>query len=147
MTVEEARAIVGAPPDAGYPDRTRGAAVKLRIIPCPPFGDGTVQHYVPGDAWYARSGEGGVWHFWADHDRVLDDGEIAPEHRGRRPLIVVLPNGATFVTTSSTSQGAWRGPGWTITGDGESITLSPSIHFDPGGDREWHGFLTNGVLT
>lgn len=36
--------------------------------------------------------------------------------------------------------------GWTITGEGLSISLSPSIHYDPGGSREWHGFLTDGEL-
>ena len=117
------------------------------------------------------------WAFWADHARLLDDSDVAAEHADRRPLIVVLPNGSTFVTTCCVQGGAtvrawqqamaawvdaghgtWddayeqvpRGPfrsGWKIDGDGDTITLSPSIHFDPGGSREWHGFLRGGVLS
>lgn len=116
------------------------------------------------------------WAFWQD-GRLLDDTEIAAEHADRTPLIVVLPNGALFTTTCCVGAGhtvrAWqqamaewvdaghgtwgdaynqvaRPPfkgGWKIVGDGDTITLSPSIHFDPGGDREWHGWLKNGVLS
>jgi hypothetical protein len=108
---------------------------------------------------------------------MLNDSEIAAEHRDRRPLVIVLPNGATFVSTqpvraSSTirewhrrmdewakadpsrtwdqAYGAVPCPpferGWAIAGDGIAITLSPSIHYDPRGDREWHGFLVDGEL-
>lgn len=37
---------------------------------------------------------------------------------------------------------------WTITGDGENITVSPSIWIMPGKGKEngeWHGYLQNGV--
>lgn len=39
---------------------------------------------------------------------------------------------------------------WTVTGDGEAITVSPSIHNNPGKGAdggEWHGFLTAGEWT
>lgn len=59
--------------------------------------------------------------------------------------------------TPNPSERAWgllnqRPPGdprnWAITGDGDTITVSPSIHNNPGAGEvngEWHGFLTNGV--
>lgn len=149
--------------------------MKLRLIDAPNFGDGHPV-FAAGDCWFARPAADGGWHFWGDADRRLDDSEIAVEHRGRRPLIVVLPNGHTFVTTQpvragttvrewhrkmaayvDSGQGSWDDawekvpcppfePGWAITGDGTSISLSPSIHYDPGGKHEWHGFLTDGVL-
>lgn len=39
------------------------------------------------------------------------------------------------------------GPTWTITGDGDTITVNPSIHVKPGAGAEqgeWHGWLVNG---
>jgi hypothetical protein len=169
--------------------------VKLREIPCPAFGDGH-PGYQPGDCWFARElthAEAAAaandvspqmhrvtacrWSWWSDRIRLLDDSDIAPEHAARHPLIVVLPNGAPFVTTCPVRAGsavrewhqrmaewaraapgrtwskAWRevpGPtfssGWAISGEGIALSLSPSIHYDPGGTREWHGYLTNGEL-
>lgn len=167
--------------------------MRLRLIECPAF-SADVPTYRPGDCWFARESTseeraavervptmhqatGGRWAIWATHGRLLDDSEIAMEHRARRPLIVVLPNGAPFVTTSPTSAGstvrewhrrmaeaekrdgisfdeAWlRVPrpafqaGWKIEGDGPTITLHPSINYDPGGSHAWHGWLKGGVLS
>lgn len=58
--------------------------------------------------------------------------------------------------TPSPSERGWgmlnqRGPGrepwWEITGDGDTITVRPSIHNNPGAgeaEGEWHGFLEAG---
>jgi hypothetical protein len=168
--------------------------MKLREIPCPAFNGGHPV-YQPGDCWFARptteaeraaaaAHQAGLqkvagyrWAWWADRDRLLNDSEIAAEHAGRQPLIAILPNGHTFVTTqpvraSSTIRewhrrmDAWthEAPdrtfdqaydavlcpafeqGWTIGGEGIALTLSPSIHYDPGGPYEWHGFLVSGEL-
>lgn len=96
-----------------------------------------------------------AWFWWANSDREFhEETEIAPEHRGRRPMIVVLPNGATFCLLSPTYKNGVPGDhGWTITGavcgalpELPNVSLAPSVHFDPGGTREWHGFIQNGRM-
>lgn len=169
--------------------------MRLREIPCPAFGDG-YPAYVPGDCWFARPTTEAEreeartrrreqlqqvaqyrWAWWADRDRLFDDSDIAAEHRDRRPLVIVLPSGGIFVSTSPMRAGSttrewhrqmdawveaeagrtWDAAydavpcpaferGWSISGEGIALTLSPSIHYNPGGSREWHGWLTNGEL-
>lgn len=117
--------------------------------------------YKPGDCWYATSfsDHPGAWFMFADGpsepftawdengneiQRTVDHRcplAIAREHDGKRPMIVVLPNGRIFClhqpTSSSTS-------GWQVRGQLPSVTVIPSIDDrSPGG---WHGHIQNGVL-
>src|SRR4051812_3738477 len=81
----------------------------------------------PGLCWFARESTaderaecqsrlqrvtGGRWAWWADKDRLFNDSEIAAEHADLRPLVVVLPNGATFCVlqpeSASTSCREWH---------------------------------------
>jgi hypothetical protein len=70
-------------------------------------------------------------------------------------MMVVLPNGAAFCLLSPTFRDGKPGPsGWVLTNPDDCnaapelprISVAPSIHFDPGGSREWHGFIQNGRM-
>jgi catechol 2,3-dioxygenase-like lactoylglutathione lyase family enzyme len=126
--------------------------MQLTLIDCPPFM--IPPSYKPGDCWYAREGEGGVYFWWAEgHDRKVKPAghayaEVAPEHAGKRPMIVVLPTGATFCLQSPTYRDGKAGAsGWTVTGELPNVTVAPSINFgDPSDAAHWHGHLIGGVL-
>lgn len=68
-------------------------------------------------------------------------------HRAMDEWVAAEPGRSWDKAWDAVPCGAFE-PGWQITNpeDPARISLSPSIHFDPGGKSEWHGHLTNGVL-
>ncbi len=125
--------------------------MKLRLIDAPPF-TSPDPSYKPGDCWYARQGEGGVYHWWAEgHDRKVHPADspyadIAPEHVGKRPMMVVLPTGAVHCLHSPTFKDGERGnSGWTVVGDLPNVTVSPSIDYGAADSPfKWHGYIDAG---
>ena len=94
-----------------------------------------------------------VWYWWGEpHSRTVkpagnEYAEIAPEHAGVRPMIVVLPGGGTFCLQSPTWQGGKPGPsGWKVSGTLPNVTVSPSIDHAAGSASAWHGHITDGVF-
>jgi hypothetical protein len=126
--------------------------VRLRLIDPPRFAmDGST--FKPGDCWYARAGDGGVYYWWADSDRLVkpaggDYADIAPEHAGCRPMLVALPNGGVHCLQTPAYRDGKPGPrGWTVTGNLPNVTVSPSINYGtPGTPWHWHGFITSGEM-
>lgn len=126
--------------------------MKLRLIDCPPFTTDKPS-YEPGDCWYAREGPNGEYYWWSNHNRSVSPAdsnypEIAPEHAGKRPMVVVLPSGVTFCVHSPTYKAGKPGKaGWTVTGELPNVTVHPSINYgDPKSTFHWHGWLKDGVL-
>ena len=124
--------------------------MRLRLIDCPPFG----QALEPGDCWYAREGEDGAFYWWANHARQVKPAghlyaEIAPEHAGKHPMIVVLPTGSAFCLHSPTYRDGKAGPsGWRVEGELPEVTVHPSINYGKAGSRyHWHGFIRQGRFT
>jgi hypothetical protein len=85
---------------------------------------------------------------------------IAEQHKGKTPIVVVLPNLRHFclhqraysapkyddsIPHAEWEALGWYGDGWTITGTAPNLTASPSIDADSSKGR-WHGHLENGVL-
>ena len=123
--------------------------MKLRLIDCPPF----AQALEPGDCWYAREDDG-VFYWWADSPRTVTPAghpypEIAPEHAGKRPMIVVLPTGLAFCLHSPTYRDGKAGPsGWRVEGELPEVTVHPSINYGAEGTEfHWHGFIKAGRFT
>lgn len=90
----------------------------------------------------------------ADHERKLYNGwfrlqvqRLSDYYKAnnahRRPLFVILPSNALFCIDGQCWSNGEHYGGWTVTGEPQSITVSPSINV--GGS--YHGFLQNGVLT
>lgn len=139
--------------------------MKLRLREPPLYVEGGT-NFEPGDCWYARpvleGANTGRWAKWADHDEwVLGMWDIARAHKDVRPMIVVLPNGVPHVLQAPTIRRAakpadagddmeWapieRGPGWTVEGELPDVTVRPSIDYDPGGPRAWHGTIQDGEM-
>jgi len=80
-----------------------------------------------------------------DHDWFdLEPGEyyrpkdLRLEGRGQIQLVIMLPNGDAFLVDRR----------WTISGDGGTLTISPSLWMSPGAGKpsEWHGWVQNGEL-
>lgn len=84
-----------------------------------------------GDAWYA--------------DYLLDPEYqtkvIAPEHRGKRPIEVMLPCGSWFCIHSMPTM--HPGSGWRVSGEPHAITVEPSILIA----GRYHGWIRDGVIT
>ena len=96
-----------------------------------------------------------VWFWWAEPSKrqvkpaTSQYPEIAPEHTGKRPMIVVLPTGVAFCLHSPTyADGEPGKSGWKVTGELPKVTVQPSIDYgDPELHFHWHGFLKNGAFT
>lgn len=124
--------------------------MKLRLIDPPrhdaarPGRSGLGYDYEPGDCWYAAAGPGGDWCVWPDAPEGRGRYSLSPEIAagGDPPEILVLPNGALFCLRWEASSGGR----WQVSGRLPDVTVSPSIWYDPGGDREWHGHIRAGEL-
>ncbi len=85
---------------------------------------------------------------WVVGDSFYDDDYprelISANHAGKRPIIVCLPGRVFFcVYSKQRRDGKEFEPGWTVTGDPENLTLSPSVNLE----GIWHGFISNGSFT
>ena len=116
--------------------------------PIPTDREGVSRHriYQPGDAWYASLVDGS-WLMFADGP-YRDPLTLAPEHAGKRPIIVVLPRhgGAFCVHSPVMREGVYGSHGWKVDGDLENLSIFsvfPSIDMR----AIWHGHLLNGQLT
>lgn len=79
----------------------------------------------------------------APADRPLFQ-NIAPEHAGKRAVLVKLPCGTLFNIYGTTwSQGRAGPSGWSVSGTAPSVTLSPSVNIGGG----WHGYIRDGVIS
>lgn len=88
---------------------------------------------VVGDMWYLDPASD-------EHADML----LAPEHVGKRPLIVVLPGPVHFAVYGPTWKDGQRGPGgWKVVGDAPALTVTPSININ----GVWHGYLQDGYIT
>lgn len=114
--------------------------------------------FQPGDEWQHnvnrkwRRADGGA--LYTLHDLPPGAMYNAEWYGGHQPG----PDGIHLIVVGPAKCGSWYvdggakgGGGWTRTGDPrrpETLSCSPSIWWgqSSGGDREWHGFLTNGVL-
>lgn len=125
---------------------------RCRLIPEPPLvktSDDPVvllrqPRPVPGDVYEVGADEVNEYggHYYCHGYRLSD--EYVRDHLGkRRPLIVCLPNGELFCPDSAYTNRSPLGPGWTVTGDAPSITVSPSINCI----GRYHGWIQNGVIT
>jgi hypothetical protein len=66
------------------------------------------------------------------------------ERSQRPPLVVRLPGPVDFcIDERAYKDGQHYGDGWTVTGEGSAMTLSPSINI--GGI--YHGWIRDGVIT
>ena len=123
------------------------------IAPPEPWPEGlksfTTREFSVGDCWYATANGTGGWTVYADGYRhAIYLNSIAPEHVGKRPMIVVVPGGGgrgyPWCVHSRTQGNAGYGPsGWTVGGDLPNITLHPSVNMG----KVWHGWIKSGVLT
>ena len=112
----------------------------LRLSDTPASG----YNYQPGDCWYAKKA-GGRWTWFGAENWPVSVVRDLPE--GKRPAIVVLPNGRLFCVHSPTMRGGKaQGHGWTVTGELPTITVRPSINYAPGTVDAWHGFITDGEM-
>ena len=125
-----------------------------RMVQDGEFRRGVRRNYEVGDCWYATKGPGGVWYMYPDGkdtNDVLNRSAlcIATEHRGKTPMIVVLPVscGHPFCLHSPTvSHHGWGSSGWHVEGELPDVTVKPSINYGAGTKRSWHGFITNGEM-
>jgi hypothetical protein len=66
----------------------------------------------------------------------------------REAWVIVLPNRAGIWWTTYLADGPEGGRMWNVTGEPPSITVTPSINAGDGpGPHNWHGHITNGVMT
>jgi hypothetical protein len=86
------------------------------------------------EADYAAVRVGDMW--YVDPEVCI----LAPEHEGKRPIVVCMPGPMNFMIHSAEARSR---AGWTVTGEPPAITMTPSIH-TPG---VYHGYLTAGVIT
>jgi len=69
---------------------------------------------------------------------------ISAAHTGKRALIVILPGHVYFcVYSKQITDSVMHEPGWTVSGEPDSLTLSPSVNVK----GVWHGFISNGSLS
>lgn len=110
---------------------------RCRMIPEPGFEVGP-----DGLNGFQRLRVGDMWH--ADHaspERLPMI--LAPQHAGRRPLIVRLPGTADFaVLGPEWRDGRPQPSGWQVEGEAPVITVRPSIHLR----GVYHGYLTGGEI-
>jgi hypothetical protein len=110
----------------------------------------TTRDWQPGDMYEAP------WYL----DNSFRLSGIAEQHKGKIPIVVVLPNLRHFclhqraykapkyddsIPHAEWEAQGWFGDGWTITGTPPNLTASSSIDAD-GSKGRWHGYLENGVL-
>ena len=75
-----------------------------------------------------------------DYPRSL----ISALHQGKRPLCVQLPGNIYFcVYSKQITDGIAHEPGWTVSGEPDNLTLTPSVNFKD----VWHGFITGGSFS
>jgi hypothetical protein len=100
-----------------------------------------------------------VGDMWYEPDWVLDPNSfhmrelLSEQYKNvwrklRAPLVVVLPNRGHFCLDSAFRYNGIRDPqgrGWSVTGVEPRISVSPSINWQ--GDRGYHGYLHEGVLS
>jgi hypothetical protein len=92
------------------------------------IGEGDTEDRV-GDAFYDD-----------DYPRSL----LSTAHTGKRPICVRLPGGVYFcVYSKQITDGVSHEPGWTVSGEPESLTLTPSVDVK----GVWHGFISNGSFS
>jgi hypothetical protein len=112
------------------------------------------RQYEIGDCWYA-SPDGDRWTIYPDGPEVQRQRiTLAPEHRGARPIVVVLPYGDEKLPWCLHTGTSTAGSGWTVSGGIEGvpdITVHPSILFrgsDADGNlvERWHGWVRDGRL-
>ena len=116
---------------------TKSIPIPLRMREIPEWGS-DVQ---PGDCWYAIENEG-KWCMYTDPERgLIIQAQVAPEHKGKRPLIVVLPNGEAWCVHAGSTR---AGSGWQVSGDPPQITVRPSIAMTT--ETSWHGWIRDGQL-
>jgi len=99
----------------------------------------------PGDMFYAN------WLICENGNVHMASKQYNKDWLGKRPpLVVILPNGSSFMVDSyyHNIEGNPEKEGWTVTGEAPNITLTPSINYSPS-DRKfgYHGWLKNGVLS
>jgi hypothetical protein len=75
--------------------------------------------------------------------RHLSDQYWAQNAQHRKPLVVKLPNGYTFLVDSQCWENGRHYGGWTVTGTPPHITVQPSINMV----GLYHGWLQSGVLS
>ena len=103
------------------------------------LGDAPGQVATPGALWKVRHvGYRGPGEYHSNH-APMSNPEGDEDH-----WLVLTPAGGAFCAGCVSSGGAH----WTVTGDGLTLTVQPSIHLCPGAGPpyEWHGWLTNGEL-
>lgn len=94
------------------------------------------------DGWRpVRAGD--MW--WADPERDNDhELQLAPEHAGKRPLLVRLPGLCDFAVYGPTWKEGGPGPnGWRVEGEPPNLLISPSINLV----GVYHGYIQNGVIS
>lgn len=95
----------------------------------------------PGQA--ARALVGDMWYLSEPSDAYRAR-HIAPEHAGKRPLVVLLPGPCQFAIFGPTWTSAGPGPsGWAVTGEPPLLTVTPSISIR----GIYHGYIRDGVIT
>lgn len=77
-----------------------------------------------------------------EHGPIIQ-AQVAPEHRDKRPVVVVLPNGVPWCIHAGTSR---AGSGWRVVGEPPRLTVAPSIDMRGGGATAWHGWIRDGML-
>lgn len=94
----------------------------------------------PGDCWYCVDLDG-KWCMFTDPERgPIIGARVAPEHKGGRPAVVVLPNGEAWCVHAVSGDGT----GWRVDGELPNLTVHPSI--DMRAARSWHGWIRDGQL-
>jgi hypothetical protein len=123
--------------------------MKLRLIDYDPANPPE-----PGDVYYAP--------WYANGDDPFQASGIAEQHKGKTPIVVVLPNRRHFcvhqraykapaeydesISHSEWEAKGWYGDGWTVIGEPPDLTITPSISADSS-TGIWHGYITNGEVT
>lgn len=93
----------------------------------------------PGDmyycSWYFDPGKDSREELWPS---MYSKYYIEEYSKYRSPIIVVCPNGSTWMVDQKSN----NGEGWQVAGEAPKITCTPSILVSG-----YHGFLTDGVFT
>lgn len=104
--------------------------------------------FQPGDCWYAIP-KNGQWYFYPeDAAHEAREIQIAPEHAGKHPMIVVFPGEQPWCIHSPflTKEG-WGSSGWQVSGELPKITVSPSLNFQSQyRPNAFHGHVIGGVV-
>ncbi|MCK9198898.1 MAG: DUF6527 family protein [Bacilli bacterium] len=100
----------------------------------------------PGDMFYAD------WLVDKNNDVRMSSKQYNRDWLGKRePLVVILPNGQSFMVDSyyRSVETNPEKEGWTVTGKAPNITLSPSINAESPSNHKlgYHGWLRDGILS